>query len=118
VSKGTIDSIVRYSLENKMLGYGIPDTPEELGDVLWKENFRSVNFRYQERNKIPKYTYNPGKDLSYVEFIKLLKCLDYQSCERKDYEKSKAFMYIRVLCWRANRYELPGYEEAPWGLDG
>lgn len=117
VSKKHIDAICEYVVLNKKNGYGIPDDPNELGHVLWRENHRSVNSRYRERGKTPEYKFEKT-DLrtSAADFMKLLHCLDYQSCEHKSYERSKARRYIRELAYRAAS-EVEGYEDAPWGID-
>ena len=116
VSKKHIDAICEYVVINKKNGYGIPDDPNELGQILWKENHRSVNSRYSEKSKSPKYQFETT-DLrtTAADFMKLLHCLDYQSCEHPKYDKSKAHKYIRELAYRAAS-DVVGYDEAEWGI--
>lgn len=64
-----------------------------IADELRRENVRSVNYRYNERSRHPKgWTVDAVKisNLANVDRLALIDCLDYQSCERPDYEKSHA----------------------------
>lgn len=118
VGKPTIDAIVEYALNKKLTGYAIPTDPNELGNALWEENYKSVNHRYEINDETEKYTFAPyHRSISYPEFMKLLKCLDYQSCEHDGYENSKAYKYIRELCWMASPEDSQEYRDAPWGVD-
>ena len=116
VNKQTIDGIVDYAEEHKLLGYGLPTDPVELGQILWKENHRSVNYRYKEKARTPKY-YRSSKSkwIETPQFYKLLHCLNYQSCERDDWEKTKAYKYLRELGYRAGK-GVVGYDDADWGF--
>lgn len=117
VSKKHIDAICEYVVRNKKNGYGIPEDPSELGQILWRENHRSVNSRYKEREKTPEYKFETTDlCITAAGFMKLLHCLDYQSCEHKSYDRSKAHKYIRELAFRvANQVE--GYDDVPWAID-
>ena len=53
--------------------------------------------------------------LSAPERLKLMVCLDYQSCEYKGWQKSKARRRLEYYMSRAIR-ELPGYSEALWSI--
>jgi len=91
--------------------------PQELGQMLVNENYRSVNYRYRERDEPHTFRYRPYiKPLKPVEVIKLCDCYDYQSCETDDYEKSEAYRLIQGIRSKA-LHLLPGYADAPWGLD-
>jgi hypothetical protein len=73
-------------------------TPEELqamADTLKRENIRSVNWRYNEHTKFKscKFVAQPKDSkpaYSIEQIIQWLLCIEYQSCERDDYESSKA----------------------------
>ena len=52
---------------------------------------------------------------SALERLKLMVCLDYQSCEYKGWQKSKAKRHLDSYKFSAIR-ELPGYSEALWSI--
>jgi hypothetical protein len=93
---------------------------QAIGQVLVDENYRSVNARYRgEYGQPHKFVMNMGfkhhRKMSAVEVLALCNCYDYQACESDDYETTKAHGltdYIRHIAIR----ELPGYDDAPWGL--
>jgi hypothetical protein len=69
------------------------DILQEMADILKRENVRSVNWRYNERTKFTPVVLDfdkPCED-SVWQVIFYLRSIDYQSCERDDYEKSRAF---------------------------
>jgi hypothetical protein len=92
-------------------------------ETLATANVASVCARYQDEKPedyIPftKAYYGAVAKCSVaaVEVLKLLDCLEYQSCERDDWETSEAHKlldYIRAAAISA----LPGYEEAAWAID-
>lgn len=89
-------------------------SPTEIGKLLWRENHRSINYRYEERKRTPRYSHSsaticytweyrwPAQPLQvtlgtvrevvrqpYV-VLKQAGCYRYQSCERPDWERSTA----------------------------
>lgn len=115
VSKQHIDMIVNYVYNKRIEDEREYRTRDELGQILYDENVRSVNHRYHEKNRLFKYTFeSPALGLTCVEFIKFLRCLDYQSCERPSYDRSQARRVIVNLVFRAVS-DIPGYDDAPWG---
>jgi hypothetical protein len=84
--------------------------------ILYTANVESVNERYSEDDvsvgfKFKAYT----KPQSITALLSCLACLDYQSCEIYGYDKTIGATIIRAISKAAIR-ELPGYNEAPWGL--
>ncbi len=96
--------------------------PETIGQILLDENFRSVNFRYSEENKAPKYVhektytgvyfytngYNSLEDLKLHEIkicsildpkliLQLISNLDYHSCETNDWKETEAYMILERI---------------------
>lgn len=115
VSKQHIDKIVDYVYNHHIDDCSEYKTKDELGQLLLEENIRSVNYRYNERNRLVKYQYEPPAiGLTCVEFLKFLRCLDYQACERPSYTRSQVHRILRNLAFRAV-CNLPGYDDAPWG---
>jgi hypothetical protein len=69
----------------------------EMANTLKKENVRSVNWRYNEKTRagkvrFPDVTLEEFEPASIEQVVQWLRCLDYQSCEHPDYEKSKAYV--------------------------
>lgn len=110
-----INTIVTWAVENHALPYGT--TPETIAALLYSENVRSVNYRYNERTKRTGFGYCPASidGITSVQIIKLCHCLDYQSCEHKQWERSKAKAFLRSVIDRATM-KLPGYEQAKWSI--
>lgn len=96
------------------------------------ENVRSVNYRYKESdefqpvqmgrkvtvaNRDKQYTAHiSALRLAPVTVLKICACVDYQSCETNDWELTLAAEILRRIVAMAIR-RLPGYDEAPWGID-
>ena len=54
------------------------------------------------------------------ETLKAIDCLNYQSCEGPDYEKSESKEIQNILkdfLFNKMKYQFHEYEEAPWGID-
>ena len=92
-------------------------SPSQLGQMLWAENFASVNARYSEDDEADMYVYeNPGYTLSAGEVFNAIDCLDHQSCEHDGWRTSEAFAMLDSLrsswCKRVD-----GYATSPWEWD-
>lgn len=89
----------------------------QIGQILWSENNRSVNYRYDEQKPNPNYKHTHSYRLTPppLHIIKLCDCLDYQSCETPDWNTTEAHAVLQYIRERAI-HELPGYEDAPWGV--
>jgi len=89
---------------------------DEVGQILWDENYRSVNHRYNEDNGAPEFHTRPLKSPDKFDPVQALKAANgyvYQSCESPDYYETEAHAIIQVIKAKAIR-NLPGYEEAEW----
>lgn len=142
VEKSTVDAIVTYAVgsirrvhtcramspNEEAIGgcvYTERYTPQQIGQILWDENRISVDYRYREKNAPTPYVYSPTvngwvepnkmRALLPIDVIKLCHCLEYQSCEHAEWDSSWAKDFLDRVVSRALR-ELPGYEDAPWGL--
>jgi hypothetical protein len=140
VSKTHIDVLVRGLIEAG--GYyhrGVwqdvnADNASDVGRMLWRENFKSINHRYSEHKSTPPYTYETPdayistsrqwgntkylEDQSHVDrgvLAKQVHCYNYQTCEHETYYKSRAFSVVLYLCYEAASH-VQGYEEAKWGV--
>lgn len=101
-----------------VLRAGDLEQAQRVGQMLWDENVKSVEYRYPDSaglcdcrypETVPRfYTFAP------VQVLKACDCYVYQSCEHEGWTVSEAKAYIDALqihAWQA----LPGYEEAEWG---
>ncbi len=93
----------------------------EIGQILLDENYRSVNRRYNETDKAARYTFRQHwhalEDRPHLRAVRIIKAcnyFDYQACETDDYEQTPAASIINQIR-KAAMYQLPGYEDAPWG---
>ena len=119
VSDAHIDALITYAHSGGYDRVNRPETETELGQILVNENYRSVNARYRNEYGEPhRYTFKPyiDKPLKPVVVIKLCNCFDYQACETDDYPKTPAAHIVESIRDRAIS-NLPGYDDAPWGLD-
>ena len=96
--------------------------------ILMAENIKSIDYRYpdnegsysaeysigsvteQDRSRIDMIAFTP------VELLKLIHCLNYQSCGHSTWQESLAYCILKAF-ERSLLRRLPGYDEAPWGLD-
>lgn len=90
---------------------------QRIGQVLTDENYRSVNYRYQEQTEPRRFqrVMLKGKALSPIEIVKLCHSYSYQSCEAPDWKETEAHAIVGALRERSIR-QIEGYEEAPWTL--
>ena len=85
---------------------------QELGQKLIDQNYRSVNYRYDEDTPVPEFQLALGGHLwTPVEIIKACHCYNYQSCETSDWEDTEAYAISKMIERQAVRM-LPGYNEA------
>lgn len=88
--------------------------------VLYEANARSVDHRYSETNERDKIVIRDlceGDDVAPLVILKACNCLDYQSCERDDWQKSAAYEILQHIKEAAIR-SLPGYDDADgWDLN-
>ena len=123
VADAHIDALISYAIKTNVSFYfenGRTDitrnSANDIGQILLDENYRSVNHRYRgEEGDAPRYKIKPHAVLEPVVILKLINCLDYQSCETDDWKASKAYAVLDAIKDQAIR-NLPGYEAAPWGI--
>lgn len=91
------------------------ENASKVGLMLLRENYRSVNHRYDENNMPNACRHTLGPALPPVHVLSLLAGFEYQSCEHSGWEKSEAKKFCDALQRRLIR-ALPGYDEAPWSI--
>lgn len=91
-------------------------TRSEIGQILHDENVRSVNHRYGSTVKPDVYKFrHPARRYSAVEVLKAVSCLDYQSCETRDWPETAAYKILQDIKSMAIN-KLPGYDAAAWEI--
>ena len=110
------------------------DTARLVAALLMEANIYSFDYRYKHKALYQdvaeealdsireaeafavKYTYKPPK-LTPLDIIKMVQCLDYQSCEPHDWTGSIAQRQLDWIMVDAIR-ELPGYDTAIRDFEG
>ena len=126
VSKKHIDVLVTWAIDNHVAikHNGITEEvldADRVGQALWDENFRSVNYRYNESEKAPEYHFERNVQ-NLVTVWKSVRCFDYQTCECDDYKTTFAHAFVEAITrWLTEcglpSVESPEYDAAPWGID-
>lgn len=89
----------------------------EVGQMLWDENYASVNYRYKSGDAPERFKHMVVKHrLTFAEAFKAINCYEYQSCEHPGWENSNAKAFCDALTARLIR-AMPGYDDAPWGIN-
>lgn len=123
-SRAHIATLVSFAERTQCLGYHA--TLAGAASMLEAQNVASVNYRYRDSPgyapaSVEPYTVSEvprlaRPNVSAVEVIKLLQCLEYQCCETDDYKETSAHTWIDNVLSCAIR-KLPGYDAAPWGME-
>jgi hypothetical protein len=117
-----------HNEEAKALPAGDYDRAAEVANILWRENIRSVSYRYPNDKTsatLPgpnggSFVVGPADFFAYmvrfdpVQVLKSIDCLDYQSCEHPEWGASEAKAFLDRLT-KACIQVLPGYDAAAWG---
>ena len=104
----------------------------EVGMMLWGENLASINARYPDTIEdesacpgpcdfagsmtVAGYRFKRTPRIPPVAILKAIACYEYQSCEHEGWKTSEAKAFCAALTDHVINL-LPGYDEAPWGLD-
>jgi hypothetical protein len=118
VSYNHINTICNYINRHQILHkFVTQDEAEAIGRLWMAENVKSVNNRYSEDDIEPLYCFS-RIDVSHItpiQFIKLLDCLEYQSCEHDDYRESEAYIMLSRYRYGAIGM-IEGYQSAAWAI--
>ena len=96
LGKENIDVIVTEL--NKQCNNNLIDSIlTRIGRILVKENYRSVNYRYNTIYKPKTYYYTPSKDYNKFQVYKTCSCYIYQTCETDNYEKTEAIKIVKGI---------------------
>lgn len=104
------------------------DTADEVGQMLLDECVHSVRYRYEDSDLsdlpgpinaeyLMPFEWKPFVRMpTPIEAIKLIHCLNYQSCEHPEWDTSNAHDFCQGLCHTLES-QVPGYDDAPWEWD-
>ena len=134
-----VEALYKYEIIPTVAG--TQPAPDELGQLLWRENHKSINYCYSERGRTPHYSHesaaqcydHQGKDWGTVREVvrapevvfKLAGCYRYQTCEHPTWERSQAHTLIealkKALCksmgmTEEEAYTGPAFDRGPWGV--
>ena len=104
-------------------------TPQEIGQMLWDANIRSVWERYPgDMDDLPApggpYDYLPDTPrlaLVPAQVAKAALCYQYQTCETEDAEQTQGWLTAQALLEAVaplpqDPRRLPGYQDAAWEI--
>ena len=93
-------------------------TVDEIGQILWDENYRSVNYRYNEDNKAPIFV-SMSNTRSYdpAQIFKAINSLEYQSCETDDWDQTEAAAILDAIRRKACHFIIDQHGSVAWTLD-
>ncbi len=125
VSDAHLDYLVNFALQKKITVYTGNGTkidmaeendPQRMFNILYKENLRSVDTRYDEKNIVtPSQFRRKAQNFDMVQVLKACDCYSYQTCENDDYRQSIAYKIISMIRSCATG-ALPGYDKATWEI--
>lgn len=98
------------------------ETVHDVGEMLRRMNFASVDYRYRRAGEWDACEYpapyrwaEMRARVDLVTALKAVHCYAYQSCEHPSWEGSSAQAFCRALEHHLVTM-LPGYDAAPWAI--
>lgn len=95
---------------------------QAIGQSLLNQNYKSVNYRYNEETPTPRFTYQRSIDDKLADLGLIygcIRCYEYQACETNDYFESdihKSLMRLKEKLLERAISRL-GYDTHKWGYD-
>lgn len=95
---------------------------DKLGTILHRENVKSVNCRYAEKNQPKPYRWDEGKVFEQAPFsipqaFQAIACLDYQSCEHDGWKRSQARRLLLELSAHLGSLLASQTDGLQWAID-
>lgn len=84
-------------------------------ELLYKANFDGVNTMYGKDYVPEEFEYVRINNTDILQCIKLIHCLDYQSCDSHDWNNSWECKWLKRMEARLVR-RLPNYDDLIWEL--
>lgn len=125
VSARHIAALVDASINIRAKYHGLTDSAEDtkrdrMLKTLATENARSVNSRYPDAqaavSEFPAFDLHALTRFGIVALLKAIDCYEYQSNEHAGWYDSEAKRFC-VELQHSLIQELPGYDDAPWGIE-
>jgi hypothetical protein len=124
VSIPHVHAVVAGALSLKTVAFD-QASADVLGQMLLRENARSVTYRYRLEGTdearyyealAEGYRYEPQHVRPLVQIAKLVYCYAYQACECEDWERTDAYRFVHQMQAALLR-ALPGWDAASWAVD-
>lgn len=101
--------------------------PDAFATNLLRENYKSVNYRYESKRRAPKVIYEPfTTGETHVDFRLLtlaqLHCYSYQTCEHPGWPMSRSYHQMKELeacilnSYGENKPAEDAWTSQPWGV--
>lgn len=89
---------------------------EPVGQWLLDQNYKSVNYRYNDDEQTPKFNYEEI-EANEGTLLGCINCYIYQACETPDFEHSEIYKALQTLKNKMleRMIKAKGYE-IPWGI--
>lgn len=129
VNDKTIHAIAKgfesYGVDYQAEGYERPiqiiidlqELRNGIGQSLLEQNYKSVNYRYSEETKIPKYKYE-NVEINEGILLGCINCYVYQACETEDFFESDLYKsLLRLKEKMLERMIEQKGQEVPWGYE-
>lgn len=125
MGRDAFDAAARWKLRLGPSGTATTSWPAAVATALWKENFRSVNHRYNERSRVTKPIVDADFDgverVGLAQLATLINCYEYQSCEHDGWPKSGAFVFISacremMLDQLLRTHHASAFSTATWSI--
>jgi hypothetical protein len=116
VDRSTIDHLVSALIASAIVKEAEAD---QVGRILWAENHKSVNARYSDKTRAPKYAHSEHPTDSAAAILKAADCFEYQACEHPGWRLSAARAWLVALRATIGHVtelrKSPAYQAAAWG---
>lgn len=101
VSKAHIDVLVQAMIDEQVID---PEQATAIGATLWRENYRSVNYRYRRHDPVPRYTFRGIEaPLDPAVVVKSAACYHYQCAEFQGWADEHGARLVKELADRIGR---------------
>ena len=102
VTKKHIDVLVCALDKYEVNCHSVQHTASAIGQALWRENYKSVNYRYGSSEECPTYRYKKTKAIEAIgndtwAVYSLLRSYDYQTCEHPTWLSSPVRQWVYDL---------------------
>lgn len=115
-----LDLVPSQNFDGNYLKFDLSQTNDlqTLASFLLSENCRSVNHRYNEKSPAKSITFKFEPVNNAIQLIKLIDCLDYQSCETDTWENSLSFKVLTKIKGQLvdKMLRSAGYDDHQWSI--